>query len=80
MTDMRIEIKKIGAEIEKATREKHQAEGKRTSIIENMSSNFSITTKEGAEKEIKLMGKQLEKLAEKIEEKFKDLEENYSWE
>lgn len=73
------EINKIENEIERSTREVHQAEGKKEAKIETLKSEFGITLKQVDKEVKKIEGKQKE-ITTKIESEFKSLQEEYSWE
>ncbi len=73
------ELSKVDREIKSATAEKNQAEGARKSIITNMEKSYSVTTMPQAKQYVDDKDKELADLAQEIDSKFKDLQENYSW-
>ena len=80
MTDILRELDKIGREIEQATADKNKAKGARESIVSNVKKNYGVETDEEIEAKIEEMDEELKTIGSKIESKFEDLEENYSWE
>ena len=74
------ELQKVKAEIKSAKEDKLRAEGAEKSITANMANKFNVPDENAADVEIKRMMDELEDLAIQIENKYIDLEENYSWE
>ena len=72
------ELEKLNEEIASATREMDQAEGRKAAKIETLKEEFSISPDEVADTLDKING-QLSGLSEKIETKFKSLQEEYEW-
>ena len=73
------ELDKIDREIKSATAEKNQAEGARKSVVKNIEESYSVTTIPEAKQYVDDKDKELADLAQEIDSKFKDLQENYSW-
>ena len=80
MTDILRELDKVGAEIEQATADKNKAMGAKANIVSSITKNYGVETKEEIEAKIEEMAAELETIGAEIETKFKDLQENYSWE
>jgi hypothetical protein len=80
VTDILKELDKIGGEIEQATADKNQAMGAKANIISSITKNYGVETAEEIEAELDDMDRKLNNISVKIESKFKDLQENYSWE
>ena len=80
MTDILKELDKVGREIEQATADKNQAMGAKANIVSSITKNYGVETAKEIEDKLKGMEKELKTIGTKIETKFKDLQENYSWE
>lgn len=80
MNNILLELDKINKEIKTAVAEKNQAEGAKKSIVSNIKKSYGVETKKEIDAEMDEMERQLNNLGVKIESKFKDLQENYSWE
>jgi hypothetical protein len=80
MDNILLELDAIGVSIEQATADKNKAKGAKESIVSNIKKSYGVETKEEIEAEIDDMDRRLNNLGVKIESKFKDLQENYSWE
>ena len=80
MTDILKELDKIGEEIEQATADKNKAKGAKENVISSIKKNYGVEAAKEVEAELDKMEKELETIGAKIETKFKDLQENYSWE
>jgi chorismate synthase len=78
--DILKELGNIGREIEQATADKNQAMGAKANIVSSITKNYGVETAEEIEAKIEEMVEELETIGTKIETKFKDLQENYSWE
>jgi len=72
------ELETLNKEIVSATREMNQAEGKKTAMTETLKKEFSISPDEVADS-LDEINEQLSGLGEKIETKFKALQEEYEW-
>lgn len=73
-------LNEIGREIEKATGEMNRFKG----ALENMKSNikkaYGVETDEEIEAKIEEMDEELDTIGTKIETKFEELQNDYSWE
>ena len=78
--DILKELDKIGGEIEQATADKNRAKGAKENITSSIKKSYGVETPEETDIEIERMVKEIETLTAEIETKFKDLQENYSWE
>lgn len=72
------ELETLNKEIKSAEREMLIAEGKRVTMTETLKKDFSISPDEVADTLDKI-GEQVTGLGEKIETKFKALQEEYEW-
>jgi len=72
------ELERLNGEIKSATRELDQAKGKREAMIETLKKDFSISLDEIGDT-LDKANEQLTELGEKIETKFKALQEEYEW-
>jgi len=75
-----LELDAVGVSIEQAEADKNKAKGAKESIVSNIRESYGVETKKEIEGELDDMDRQLNNLSVKIESKFKDLQENYSWE
>ena len=80
MTDILKELDKVGREIEQATGDKNRAQGAKENVISSIKKNYGVEAAKEVEAELNKMEKELKTIGTKIETKFKDLQENYSWE
>ncbi len=80
MTDILKELDKVGAEIEQATADKNRAKGAKENIVSTIKKSYGVEAAKEIEAKIGEMAEELETIGTKIETKFKDLQENYSWE
>lgn len=80
MTNILKELDNIKEEIEQATAEKNRARGAKENIVSNMKKTYGVETPKEIEAKIKEMTTELETIGAKIESKFKDLQDNYTWE
>ena len=77
--DILKEIENLEREIERATREQNQAEGRVEAMTASLKKEFGIDVKQ-VEKKKKKMDIDLQDLSVEIETLFKELKENYEWE
>jgi hypothetical protein len=80
VTDILRELDNIGEEIEQATADKNKAKGAKENIVSNIKINYGVEGEEEIIAEMDEMERKLNNLTVKIESKFKDLQENYTWE
>jgi len=80
MTNILLELDAIKVSIEHATADKNKAKGAKESIVSNIKKTYGVETKVQIDAMITTMSVELETMGTKIETKFKDLQENYSWE
>jgi hypothetical protein len=80
VTNILKELDNIKEEIEQATAEKNRARGAKENIVSNMKKTYGVETPKEIEAKIKEMTTELETIGAKIESKFKDLQDNYTWE
>ena len=80
MDNILLELDAVKVSIERATADKNKAKGAKETIVSNIKKNYRVETKEEIEAELDDMDRMLNNLGVKIESKFKDLQENYSWE
>jgi len=74
------ELDNIDQEIKSANVEKNQSEGALKMLREGIKKNFDVETNVEIDTKLTELGTELEDIADQIETKFKDLQENYSWE
>ena len=80
MTNILRQLDNLARQIESAKTEKSEAQGARKSILESMKKEYGVEDLAGAESELNSMSEEMRRIAEQIETKFTDLQENYSWE
>jgi chorismate synthase len=80
MNNILDQLDKIDKEIKKATAEKNQMAGALSNIISNIKKSYGVETDQEIKAKIEEMSKELDSIGTKIETKFEDLQENYSWE
>ena len=80
MTNILRQLDKLARQIEYAKTEKSEAQGARKSILESMKKEYNVEDLAGAESELSSISEKMRRVAEQIETKFTDLQENYSWE
>ena len=79
MSNVLKELEKIERELKQATAEKNQAEGAKKSILSGMKKSYDVETVDQAKGLLEGMEKEQEDIANQIETKFEDLQEDYSW-
>ena len=80
MDNILLELDAIKVSIEQAAADKNRAEGAKGNIILNIKKNYAVETEEGIKTILNKIDRELETIFTLIETKFKDLQENYSWE
>ncbi len=80
MANILLELDAVKVSIERATADKNIAKGAKESIVSNIKKTYEVEEAMQIEILLERMAKELETLGTEIETKFKDLQENYSWE
>ena len=73
-------LNEIGREIEKATGEMNRFSGALENIKSNIKKTYGVETDKEIEAKIEEMTEELDSIGTKIETKFEDLQNDYSWE